>query len=193
MENIYKNEKDLVKQVLQNDQQAIRFFIRSYKKLVEHIIWRIITRPVEREDLFQDIFVKIFTSLPSFRFDSKLSTWIGRISYNTCLNYVQKNKPFLSEDLDKENNKNAFYERKILHDEEFILKEQAQLVKNEIMKMNYAYRTILTLFHLENLSYKEIGEIMGLPEGTVKSNLYRARKKLYAVLKHKYAGEMTWL
>jgi len=192
MNSIYTNERILVRDVLDKKREAVHFFIESYKRLIEHIIWRMVRRRTEREDLVQDIFIKIFASLDGFQFKSKLSSWIGKIAYNTCLNHIQKKKASLAADvMPEEMDYDSFFVSDgSMPDTECESQEYKGILFREIARLNETYRTIITLYHVDNLSYKEIGDIMGLPGGTVKSYLFRARKKLFNTLTSEYMGEI---
>jgi len=192
MKKTYENERNLVESVLKKDREAVRYFIDSYKRLVEHIIWRMVKRREEREDLFQDVFLKIFSSLETFRFECKLSSWVGRIAYNTCLNRIEKKKAALASDISPEKgDDDIFISQDKTHDILYESEEHINIIKSEILKMEPAFRTILTLYHIDDLSYKEIGEIMDIPAGTVKSYLFRARQKLRIEVEKKYKGELS--
>src|SRR5690606_1465018 len=129
----------------------------------------------DQKDLVQDIYLKAFQRLSSFQFQSKLSTWIAAIAYNTSISYLEKKKiPLYELDLVQEN--------KFGHSEtiekEIFKKEIKQILSQEIHKLPPLYQTLISLYHLEELPNKEISEITHLPEGTIKSYLYRARKIL---------------
>ncbi len=99
-ENIHQqaDEKSLVNAVIAKKEHAYRILISRYEKLVIHIVFKMIDHQHDREDLCQDIFLKVFNKISSFRFQSKLSTWIGNIAFNTCLNFLKRKKAFLVED-----------------------------------------------------------------------------------------------
>jgi RNA polymerase sigma-70 factor (ECF subfamily) len=145
-----------------------------------------IANNADREDLCQEIFFKVYRSLPSFRLECKISTWIGRIAYNTCINHLQKMRTPLYEDHKSISNIATEAQQPDIFIEE---KDISTRVQTEINKMDVRYRTILTLYHLNEMSYSEIGEIMNLPEGTVKSYLFRARRQLKERLMSKYREE----
>jgi RNA polymerase sigma-70 factor (ECF subfamily) len=176
--------QSVIKKILQGDVNAFSFLVEKYKKLVAHIVFRMIYNQTDREDICQDVFLKVYQNLSQFRADSKFSTWIGKITYNSCLNYISKNKnPMMTqsvlewEEMPAENSDPVW---QIERD------ERGKRIRTEINQLPVQYRAILTLFHLEHMSYREIGEIMNLPEGTVKSYLYRARQHLKQELDHKY-------
>ena len=152
--------------------------------MVTQIIFKMIPNADDRKDIVQDIFLKTFQKLVSFKFQSKLSTWVGEIAYNTCLNYLEKKK-LVFPDNNGETNEDAL---EILNNKDGAVtnetektvfkKELSEILKTEIDKLSPVYKTLITLYHNEELSYTEIAEITRLPEGTVKNYLFRARKAL---------------
>src|SRR5260221_12009675 len=92
----------LVEKVLRGDTNSFAVIIKNTERLVAQIIFKMINNPDDRKDIAQDVYLKAFHKLPGFKFQSKLSTWIGQITYNTCLSYLEKKKLFLPADLHKE-------------------------------------------------------------------------------------------
>lgn len=169
---------ELIQQVKNGNNNAFRFLVSKHQGLVLHIVGRMVQQHDEVEDICQEVFIKVFKTLKNFRGDAKLSTWIAKIAYNTAITHIRKLKrrgevsyneqPALIS-LEKDSGLN----QKVVEKEE-AKKYLLQLI--ETLPVNY--RTVLTLFHLEEFSYKEIEEITGMPEGTIKSYLNRARKIL---------------
>ncbi|MEZ2337382.1 RNA polymerase sigma factor [Mucilaginibacter sp. RCC_168] len=124
---------------------------------------------------------------PGFRFKSKLSTWIGQIAYHTCLHYLEKKKLLLLDQIgNREESDNltleglssrnlSIFENEI--ETRLNKKELNNILEKEIDKLPPVYRTLLSLYR-EELSNEEMVQITGLPEGTIKSYLFRARKTL---------------
>jgi RNA polymerase sigma factor (sigma-70 family) len=183
------NQEDqlLVSRVISGDTDAFRLIIKNTEGLVAQIVFKMIPNNEDRKDIAQDIYLKAFQSLSGFRFQSKISTWIARIAYNSCLNCLKKKKLILpsnnsdgeftdDEILEMIGNKN----RQLVNETENALfhKELSEILKTEIGRLSVLYRTLITLYHNEELSYAEIAQITDLPEGTVKNYLFRARKIL---------------
>lgn len=169
----------LIGDILQGKKGAFEELIQTYKRLVMHIVFRMIHHSSDREDICQDVFLKIFQNLSSFRQEAKLSTWIGRIAYNSCLNHIEKKKAPLLEDYWRpEQNWEDIEGSTTSPAEAAELSELNAKVQAEMEKMPANHRTALTLFHVDGLGYEEIAEVMNLPEGTVKSYLFRARQFL---------------
>jgi len=185
--------KELVKKVQLGDQQSFKLLIEQYQKLAFSIVYRMVLNETDREDLCQDIFVKVYKNLSSFTFSAKLSTWIARIAVNTCINHLKKKKVPLFGDFASEN---ETLEESILettNPADFTeSRDLSNRLQQEIDHLKPQYRTILTLYHLEDMSYAEIGGVLNLPDGTVKSYLFRARKLLKERLIDKYEQEELW-
>jgi RNA polymerase sigma-70 factor (ECF subfamily) len=169
------NDAQLVQQVLNGNNHAFRFLEGKYQRLVMHVVGRIIQQEDEREDICQEVFIKVFKKLKRFRGDSKLSTWIATIAYNTAIPHYRKQKRRGELSYNEEpnlllNEQDSGLNQKIIEKEE-AKKYLLQLI--ESLPVNY--RTVITLFHLEEFSYKEIEAITGMPEGAIKSYLSRAR------------------
>lgn len=188
----YKNESNvadqpLVDKVLRGDTNAFKFIVKNTEGLVAQIIFKMILNSEDRKDIAQDIYLKTFQKLSSFKFQSKLSTWIAQIAYNTCINYLERKKLVMpgnnyddnesyDEALEILNNKIDPFGNET---EKIILKKELSgILKTEIDKLSPVYKTLITLYHSEELSYSEIAEITELPIGTVKNYLFRARKIL---------------
>jgi RNA polymerase sigma-70 factor (ECF subfamily) len=142
----------------------------------------------DAEEALQDAFVRAFRALPSFEWKSSFSTWFYRIVFNVCSTILSKQGDERIISIDEGVDEDLRIEipsTEIEPDIEFESKEFSTIVKHEIDKMQPGYSAILTLFFLQDLSYEEIVSITGLPIGTVKNRLFRARNELRsAVLKH---------
>jgi len=120
-----------------------------------------------------------------------------------CINFIRKEKPALYDDLYREDNQNneqiSFAEKtESLHSRinqpDMLVEKSArtELIRNMIEKLPVQYKIILTMFHLDEFKYDEIAEITGIPEGTIKSHLFRARKMLKENLIAEFEGEELW-
>jgi RNA polymerase sigma factor (sigma-70 family) len=180
-------DKELIEQVLAGNRYAFGTIIKNTEVLVAMIVFKMIANRDDRKDLVQDIYLKAFHGLPGFRFKSKLSTWIGQIAYHTCLHYLEKEKLLLldqtaGEEETSELTLEVLSNRNINasgNEIEIQLnrKELNSILEKEIDKLPPVYRTLLSLYR-EELSNEEMVQITSLPEGTIKSYLFRARKTL---------------
>jgi RNA polymerase sigma-70 factor (ECF subfamily) len=195
-----KSETEFVKKILDGDLNAFRILVDKYQNLVVHVVFRLISRQEDLEEICQEVFIKVFKNLAGFKFQSKLSTWIGKIAYTTAINYLRKYKIEYNNDQTRlnvrsESEEETYNPLETIHSDipnplEAIEKQElAILIQKKIEQLPAPYQTIITLYHLDQMSYQEIAEIMELPEGTVKSYLFRGRKKLKDLLVLELEGE----
>lgn len=184
------SDQRLVTAVLNGDNQAFGLIIKKTEGLVAQMTFKMINSPGDRKDIAQDVYLKAFKNLRGFKFQSKLSTWIGQIAYNTCLHYLEKKRLVLIDNFGEdgetaENNLNKDVRNDT--EEKLFNKELSNMLHTEIEQLKPLYRTLISLYHQEEMSYAEIAEITSLPEGTVKNYIFRARKilKENILLKHK--------
>ena len=175
----------LIDRIVGGDTDAFQLVVQEYQTLVSHIVFRMIGNRSEREDLCQEVFIRIYRNLARFRFQAKFSTWIASIAYNACANHLKKKRlPLYDDDP-------HFSERRAgdspLPDIRAEGLDMMQRLQEEMARLPAAHRAVLTLFHVDGYRYAEIGMITGLPEGTVKSYLFRGRK----MLKDRLAQEVS--
>lgn len=186
----YQIARPQVEQILAGDPNAFKRLVKDHERLVGQVVFRMISNVTDREDICQDIFVKVYQNLKGFRFNSKLSTWIARIAFTTCLNYLDKKKVPLYEDCAPEGRTIDDCYGEATSPEQWAGGRQASVkVCEEIDQLPVIYGTILSLFHLQDMSYAEISSVLAMPDGTVKSYLFRARKMLKDRLRSKYNVE----
>jgi RNA polymerase sigma factor (sigma-70 family) len=189
-------ERDVVRRVLAGDQAAFRALVARYQRLVAHVVGRMVPGAADREELCQDVFVRVYRKLDTFHFESKLSTWIARIAYRTSLNFLEKKRLPLIGDLEAEDGDEG-RESRIGRVAAADLSpadaaEAAQMrafVRGTVDELPPLHRAAVTLYHLEEMSVGEVALVMGVPENTVKSYLFRARKTLKEKLVSRYGAE----
>lgn len=181
------DDRALVSQVLTGDRHAFRMLIKRHERLVGHMIARLIDRTEDREELCQDVFLKVYEKLGEFTFQSKLSTWIATIAYRHAINHLRKRKIEIRELPDPEHEREHFISMENV-EENMADQQLDEMVMKLIETLPPQYRAILTLYHVQEMSYPEIVEVTGLPEGTVKNYLFRARQLLKEKVKQ-YLGK----
>ena len=173
-------DRALVNAVLARERGACERLVAEYQRLCWHIIYRMVHSPDDTLDLCQETFLRVFQRLHQFRGDQGLKSWVGKVAYTVALRHLESKRMPIA---DTENWADAetilasqpseFNLEKACADEQLV-----EQVQQEINKLPPLLRTVLTLYHLEDLSIPDIGEIIGLPSGTVKSHLFRARLRL---------------
>ena len=170
------DDKEVVSGILAGDARAFRQLVEQHQRLVFCMINRLVADPTVQEDLCQDIFLKVYKNIHRFSFRSKLSTWIARIAYLSAVNEVKR----------RQRHSRLSYRVEVPdlpsgdHTPEDLLtgKEGAAWLHVLIRELPLHYQTVLNLYHLNEFSIPEISEITGMPEGSIKSYLYRARQLL---------------
>ncbi len=183
------DEHKLIQDILDGDKRAFSELIDRYKRLVSHIVNKMVKSSDDCQDLCQDVFIKVYQNLGEFSRQCKLSSWIGRIAYNTALNHLGKKKAELWDDISPEISIDNLPISNRCLDEEIAVEDMASRIRAEISKLPSPYNVIIALYHLDEMTYQEIAEITGLPVGTVKSYLFRARRQLREKLASKYKLE----
>lgn len=190
-----ESDRQLVETVLSGNHAAFGTIIKNTESLVAQMVSKLINNVEDRRDIAQEVYLKAYANLRGFRFQSKLSTWIAQIAYNTCISHLEKKKLVLTGDFSDSEQEVQSEDRKLTHAREFetetllLQKEQAAILTTEIDKLPPLFKTLIVLFHNEQLSYEEIADITGLPAGTLKSYLFRARKLLKTNLLARYKKE----
>jgi len=185
-ENNHFSDKVIVTNILNGNIQDFAMIVKSTEKLVTQVVRKMTTNVDDQMDLVQDIYLKAYQNLPSFQFKSKLSTWIANIAYNTTVNYLQKKRiPIIGIENTIENNFTITDNPELAT----IKTEAVEILNAEIDKLPPLHKTLIHLYHLENLPIKEISAIINLPEGTIKSYLSRARKTLKDNINHHFKNE----
>ena len=181
------DDRALVSNILEGNMQAFRLLIKQHERIAAHMIGRLIDREEDREELCQDVFLKVFEKIGDFNFQARLSTWIATIAYRHAINHLRKKKIPVSDIPDEERFSSHFISTDNV-EEKLEDKDLEDMVLKLIGQLPVQYKTVLTLYHLDGKSYPEIGEITGMPEGTVKNYLFRARNLLKEKVK-KYFGK----
>jgi RNA polymerase sigma-70 factor (ECF subfamily) len=182
---------NLINAIKNGDTKAYAQLVERYKDLVYTLALRMLKHREEAEEVAQDTFIKVFKSLDKFKGDSKFSTWVYRVTYNTCLDNIKKNKKHLNNvPIDAYTfNKLDTIDNALDH---MINEERNVLIKKCINKLPEDSSALLTLFYFEELSLDEISKIINVEANTVKVKLFRARKKLAVILEQYLLPQNNW-
>ncbi|NMH86412.1 RNA polymerase sigma factor [Flavivirga algicola] len=183
------NDQHYIDLIINGDTNAFEVLVERYKDLVFTLTMRMLKNREEAEEVAQDTFIKAYKSLNRFKGDSKFSTWIYKIAYNTSLDRLKKNKKHFNDVAIDEFTEhqvktidNALYNLE--------LKEREQSIQDCIALLPSDDGFLLTLYYFEEQSLEEISKTMGLTPNNVKVKLFRSRKKLATILKARLEPEI---
>ena len=179
------DERRLLDRLLERDEQAFNEIVRLYKDKVFSLIYRMLGSRPEAEDVAQEVFITVFKNIESFRGEAKFSTWLLRIAANHSKNRIKHlaRRPTEGADPDDVSQLRALPDRpqppvqaRIETPDAMLEAAQTErLMQEAIANLPEDQRLLVVLRDVEEMSYQEIEEITGLPEGTIKSRLHRAR------------------
>src|ERR1035437_6350039 len=174
------DENELIKATLEGDKQAFGEIVKTYQKMVARTVKGMLGDSVYADDVGQEVFIKLYYSLPEFRGEARLSTYIQKIAVNLTLNEIKRRKRFFSIFSQKGNNE--MFEYEIADQDNQERRETSEIVNKALQAMDPKFRIILTMRMLQGYSTKEVAEILDLPMGTVLSRLSRVQEQLRNIL-----------
>jgi len=175
------NDEDLavIEKIKNGDSNAFNMLVLKYQKQVFNFINRMINNFDDALDLTQDTFFKAYKNINSFKFNSKFSTWLYKISYNHSINFIKRNNK-------KNELLNKLDVKEFSSDKCHVEKNINDLIDVVLNKINSGYRSAIYLFYKENSSYEDISKIMGIPLNTVRSHIRRGKKCIKELLTADY-------
>lgn len=176
-------EEALIRRAMSGDTEAYGELVERYQQRIFNLVGRMVGRREAAEDLVQEIFIKAFRKIGGFRFESSFFTWLYTIALNTCRNYYRRPEPLRSA-LDVEENE-ALVERASpteAPDEQVFRRQRAELIRRVLDQLPPDQKEVLIMCDLEGLSYQQIADLTGVPIGTVRSRIFRARSNLKGLL-----------
>jgi len=182
-------DQHYITQIIGGNTNAFSVLVDRYKDLIFSLALKMVKNREEAEEVAQDTFIKVFNSLEKFKGDSKFSTWIYKVAYNTCLDRMKKNKK------DEGNiNIDDFSEHLVKTMENALSKmmdeERKKSIQDCLNLLPSDEGFLLTLFYFEDQSLEEIAKIMDITANNAKVKLFRSRKKLASILKEKLEPEI---
>lgn len=186
-------DEQLIARVLAGDDGSYGTLVTRYKDLVYTIAVRIVGDEDDAEDVAQETFLRAYRALPKFRGDSKFSSWLYRIATNRALTHLKRRRrraPTVDIEAGPHVEGGALGSDgrddpgRLVLDDEF-----RRRIRAAVLELPEQYRVVVTLFYLEERSYKEVAATLGIPMGTLKTHLHRARALLRELLtKHDLEG-----
>lgn len=181
-------DRELIERCKKKQPAAFEMLVKRYQDRVFNLCFRFLREREVAEEVAQDVFVSIYKHIEGFKGDAKFSTWLFRVVANHCHNkskYLRRRKHKMQDSLDEAIDTEDGEMRRDLPDDPALSPEELatrrgmnERIQEAIGHLDEDHRVIVLLRDVEDMSYEEIGEILGLPEGTVKSRLHRARNEL---------------
>lgn len=183
------SDQHYINQIIEGNSNAFSVLVNRYKDLVFTLAYKMVKNREKAEEVSQDVFIKIFKSLNKFKGGSKFSTWIYKITYNTCLDYLKK---------DKKENSIVYIEDFSEHQvkaietvlENIDEKERIQKIQDCLESLPCEEAFLLTLYYFDGQSVEEIAKIIECSANNVKIKLFRSRKKMASLLKKRLEPEI---
>ncbi|WIV11393.1 sigma-70 family RNA polymerase sigma factor [Proteiniborus sp. MB09-C3] len=177
------NEERIVCELKAGNYTVFKEIVELFKNRIFGMAYKFTNNYDEAQDLSQEIFLKVYKEISGFRFESKLSTWIYRISINTCLDWKRKNSKvkILSTSIINDDDETIdidIRDDNPLPDEAFIRSENQREVHKLVHGLPDKYKTVIIMYHFNSMSYQDISTALNVPERTVETRLYRARRLL---------------
>lgn len=174
-------DEKIVAAVLARTPGAFEQLVERHQSLVWHLVHRMLQQPEDTRESCQEVFLRVFQRLHQFRYESTLATWIGRIAFNVASRHLRRKRLPIVELEEDDEHPEAPIERigdgvdlQQHCERDDLLAHLARVLE----RLPPLQRTLVTLYHLDELPIADIAAITGLPEGTIKSHLFRARLKL---------------
>ena len=177
-------ERELIRKAKQGDMLAFEELILKHEKIVYNVALRMMNHSEDAKDISQEVFLKAYRSLVNFDERSAFSTWLYRITHNTCIDEMRKRKGKQSYSLEEElENEEGSMQRQIADEgdtpeESLLRQEQKSEILQALDTLSEEHKAAIILRDVKGLSYEEIAEILELSLGTVKSRISRARNQL---------------
>jgi RNA polymerase sigma-70 factor, ECF subfamily len=174
-----QDEAHLVAASKRGDQDAFAQLVQHHQRRVFNLVFRMVQQYEEANEVTQETFLAAWQGLPAFRGDARFSTWLYRIAYNCALKQLEHRKRDRAIQLGVEAEQmvvSANHEQQI--DAELEARALQALVHEHLANLPAKYRIVLTLRHLQDMTYEEMAEILTMPIGTIKTHLFRARNLL---------------
>ena len=175
------SDVELIASAIRGREDGFEELVRRYQRSITSYVFRMLNNYDASLDVTQEVFIKVYNSLERYSSDYKFSTWLYRIAHNAAIDYMRRNS-MNRQSIETENADGA-YQLQLespspTPEQEQERSEWRTEIESVVKCLPSAYRELILLRHAQDLSYDEIAEISGLPLGTVKNRLFRAREMM---------------
>lgn len=172
---------ELVRSAIAGRETCFEELVRRYQRPIAAYVYRMVGDYDAALDLTQEVFIKVYNSLTRYRSEFKFSTWIYKIAHNAAIDHLRRHavrEQALTMGFDTERREVSLESRRLTPEQESERNERRSEIEAVVQMLPAAYRALIVLRHSQDLSYDEIAEVTGLPLGTVKNRLFRAREAM---------------
>ena len=175
---------ELVQTALAGRESGFEELVRRYQRPIAAYVYRMVGDYDAALDLTQEVFIKVYGSLSRYRAEFKFSTWIYKIAHNAAIDYLRRGAARETTISSGEDDRPAMTveSRRLTPEQESERNERCSEIETVVQMLPASYRELIVLRHSNDLSYDEIAEVTGLPLGTVKNRLFRAREAMRDLL-----------
>jgi RNA polymerase sigma-70 factor (ECF subfamily) len=176
---------ELVLTAVSGRESAFDELVRRYQRPIASYVYRMVGDYDAALDLTQEVFIKVYNSLSRYRSEFKFSTWIYKIAHNTAIDHLRRHTvrdQIMTTGGDGTRFEIVIESRRLTPEQESEREERRSEIESVVQSLPAAYRELIVLRHSHDLSYDEIAEVTGLPLGTVKNRLFRAREAMRDLL-----------
>src|SRR6202158_1892804 len=174
-------DTELVRSAVAGREAGFEELVRRYQRPIAAYVYRMVGDYDSALDLTQEVFIKVYNSLARYRSEFKFSTWIYKIAHNAAIDHLRRyavREQALTNGFDTERREVSLESRRLTPEQESERNEKRSEIESVVQLLPAAYRELIVLRHSQDLSYDEIAEVTGLPLGTVKNRLFRAREAM---------------
>ncbi|MCU0702851.1 MAG: sigma-70 family RNA polymerase sigma factor [Fimbriiglobus sp.] len=178
------DDRRLIADVIAGNSAAFGELVARYQDRLFNVAYRVLDNTEDAADVVQEVFVNAYQSLRAFKGDSELFTWLYRIAFNTAISFKRRRRRVMRIDGTSDDGGLDPEDRSLDTAPEAQLErtEDERVLAEAMAKLSPEHRTVLVLKDIDGLKYEDIAEVMGVPIGTVRSRLHRARLELKSLL-----------
>jgi RNA polymerase sigma-70 factor (ECF subfamily) len=176
---------ELVQTAVAGRESSFEELVRRYQRPIAAYVYRMVGDYDAALDLTQEVFIKVYNSLSRYRAEFKFSTWIYKIAHNAAIDHLRRHavrEQAMTTSVDGERREVLIESRRLTPEQESERKERRTEIESVVQLLPSSYRELIVLRHSHDLSYDEMAEVTGLPLGTVKNRLFRAREAMRDLL-----------
>lgn len=174
-------DSELVARAVTGREESFEELVRRYQRPIAAYVYRMVGDYDSALDLTQEVFIKVYGSLTRYRSEFKFSTWIYKIAHNAAIDHLRRNSTrdqSLTNEADGVQYEMPLKSSKPSPEQESERRERRMEIEAVVSQLPHAYKDLILLRHSQDLSYDEIADVTGLPLGTVKNRLFRAREMM---------------